>query len=1406
MGSIGYLLVEYPCTMSAGHHHPGASYPTHHHAPAPPAAAKTNGTANSSSNASVPSQSSQYSPISTLERQYAQPVGRRLTIIVSANSACLVRGGVEAVLKAGTCRGASSSSSAAAATNATEHVDLLRFESSVSLSSTGSGPTTTTTSTSNGSGAFGDPFALEAGGPGASTGGAASGASTPSAGRGGGGGGGLKLSALSSKLARAARGAQDQIERGVTAVAIQAEKSKTKMAGGTGRVRPDVLAVGAFVRHAMTGEEVCVGMTEDVDIPDVASASSASTVGTGQPDGGVSFSVPLVISPSITGSAPDATITFRLFIKSGATMLAGKGKRFVVGSGAANLNNLQTIISNAGAANAAANNPGGYCAGKCSIAVVGPALSASGGDGSAAAAAATATATAALDLIVEADNKFPPLCGIGWTLSDPRVDTAYQGPLFNLPLENPLCYPLPPSMGSNGVLLTTERATESAVVLPIAVACAKLFSDGAARSTGHAADVAKALRNNSLMFDDPMSAMEVGHAQCQLEVAYVLVGTPGSEPPKHPSSGRATVSANLQRPDSIFEAGLGSSSVPVYQYDPSINYSTASALSVPFYPRICPENDPRLLPGLATARQQQQQAAGASAHRSNVFVGTVRIEIREEGLPTDAAIGLGHGQVAEDRRALAPSRILEAHVDIEPIMNAPNGGAFVQVPVYDQSTGSAAGTVVMSLDVQVGTTTGSAQNTITPSVPARGGLISLVGLDTLMEDTDSHPRLDFDADFPAAAMITQRDNAASQEEQATVARRRRITTMGDCFMHSHLHHHVTSIRSVDTNKLIERHHNYKAALDGSVTSASAAFEEPSHKRKDPRPFRPSSSRTDAPLSGIPFNVHVQAFSLVALQASPGASTITGKPMALYHNVTHGAPSDHARGFSGPVDPAAAVPGARGGLRRLETARIAASQRVRENQNELINAVAAHFGTVTRNQAPPSGVGARRHVPTSNQQIARIHKKTVDSIHALHALTWDVSVRRASVFSQALGIAITSYLSHVSDAAKMVPSMGGGGGWPEVWKRHGFLVTFEGLLSAAGKELGMIEDASVGVAMLRMVSVVFVPDGTASATQQTRAPIPHSPYLRWLNLIPSGVGSSTQYRLEIGIDQGYFNQRIPATLRDGSAVQFYPVLFQMGVDIRQWGANAAAGAKNQVAGAGGQQQLTRRGSTFDDNDAATTPTEGGDSDGGLLLDDEDDDVGVADNDVLIALNLEAFRKMNAYSHTIMPSSAGPTVAQSWEQTMLIQQQQQQIPVHSAVAKLNEYIRSSAGKMEHGVLDEAATVAAKLGGGAAIFCKSGKDRTAMQVTHKQAQFLNRYLSGSLAGKDDAVSPSKVFADATMMRIYGTRLPICEKNVGQAMYAFNSLQRKFMPDPLKPPPSTLAGFLKGGKVFSREGGIES
>jgi hypothetical protein len=197
----------------------------------------------------------------------------------------------------------------------------------------------------------------------------------------------------------------------------------------------------------------------------------------------------------------------------------------------------------------------------------------------------------------------------------------------------------------------------------------------------------------------------------------------------------------------------------------------------------------------------------------------------------------------------------------------------------------------------------------------------------------------------------------------------------------------------------------------------------------------------------------------------------------------------------------------------------------------------------------------------------------------------------------------------------------------------------------------------------------------------------------------------------------------------------------------------------------------------------------------LTEDEEDD-GVVDDDVLVQLNYEAFQKMNYYAQLVSPAS--PVQATPTHQT------------HPLLAALFQHIVSSSGKMNHDILDEAAHLAQQLGGGGCVFCKSGKDRTAMHVTYKQAQFETRFrakLAGINGLNDDADSMMQdtTLADAMLIRLHGTRLPICEKNVGQSKYAFNSLQVKFMPDALKPPTSALAGFLKGGKVFGK-GGIES
>lgn len=123
---------------------------------------------------------------------------------------------------------------------------------------------------------------------------------------------------------------------------------------------------------------------------------------------------------------------------------------------------------------------------------------------------------------------------------------------------------------------------------------------------------------------------------------------------------------------------------------------------------------------------------------------------------------------------------------------------------------------------------------------------------------------------------------------------------------------------------------------------------------------------------------------------------------------------------------------------------------------------------------------------------------------------------------------------------------------------------------------------------------FVQDGIPSKAVGVQG----SPFLKWVNLFSSGQGSQRQFLLQVGVDSTYYQNQIPPCLKNGTAVQLYPLLFQVGVDIRQWGAHAGSNLMKN-----GKQETN-----------------------GALVDDEDDDIGVVDDDVLVALNFEALRKV------------------------------------------------------------------------------------------------------------------------------------------------------------------------------------
>lgn len=492
----------------------------------------------------------------------------------------------------------------------------------------------------------------------------------------------------------------------------------------------------------------------------------------------------------------------------------------------------------------------------------------------------------------------------------------------------------------------------------------------------------------------------------------------------------------------------------------------------------------------------------------------------------------------------------------------------------------------------------------------------------------------------------------------------------------------------------------------------------------------------------------------------------------------------------------------GGLRRLEARRAELAKRVADLQVTLTMQVANFF--VSKRQSKETA----SHVPAGDHELQRVRWALFEAVQSLHHLTWHCAMRRTSCFSQALGTAVTSFLATLSDPLKWQST------WPELWAKHGYLCTFEGLLSAAGKELGMIEDASVGITMLRNVNMIIrLDDGKMD---EDKVPVVASPYLKWVKLSASHsglAGTIPEYTLEIGVVSGYYDQRVPQALKNGTPVKLYPLLFEVGVDIRQWGANTGEHLKNRLKKNESNDTLENGKieqpsvSVLDDEDQGefmyffifSFESFGN---GVILTNDSNCTLYlltgegiISDDDVLVEINYEAYHKLNHYAHLISPANS--------EHSSSVQK------THPLLEKLHQHIISSAGKMNHEILDEAAALSQQLGGGGIVFCKSGKDRTAMHVTFKQSQFANRYRKQNppkMTGEgEESPFEDNTIEDATAMRVHGTRLPICEKCVGEAKYAFNSLQVKFMPDALKPPMSTLAGFLKGGKVFTG-GAIES
>eukprot|EP00602_Paraphysomonas_sp_CaronLab_P005236 CAMPEP_0185037556 /NCGR_PEP_ID=MMETSP1103-20130426/32166_1 /TAXON_ID=36769 /ORGANISM="Paraphysomonas bandaiensis, Strain Caron Lab Isolate" /LENGTH=1347 /DNA_ID=CAMNT_0027575597 /DNA_START=770 /DNA_END=4813 /DNA_ORIENTATION=- len=121
------------------------------------------------------------------------------------------------------------------------------------------------------------------------------------------------------------------------------------------------------------------------------------------------------------------------------------------------------------------------------------------------------------------------------------------------------------------------------------------------------------------------------------------------------------------------------------------------------------------------------------------------------------------------------------------------------------------------------------------------------------------------------------------------------------------------------------------------------------------------------------------------------------------------------------------------------------------------------------------------------------------------------------------------------------------------------------------------------------------------------------------------------------------------------------------------------------------------------------------------------------------------------------------------------------VERLLCQLRHHVQKSvgAGGKPYQILTCAAKLTRALDGVRLTSCKSAKDRTGMSVTLEEASLVRDVYGLSSTETKDLLD---------ILRVHGVRLENAKKNVGKARFAFNSIQRRFLPQVYAPPLSVI------------------
>eukprot|EP01035_Chromulina_nebulosa_P018865 gene18865-24650_t len=561
----------------------------------------------------------------------------------------------------------------------------------------------------------------------------------------------------------------------------------------------------------------------------------------------------------------------------------------------------------------------------------------------------------------------------------------------------------------------------------------------------------------------------------------------------------------------------------------------------------------------------------------------------------------------------------------------------------------------------------------------------------------------------------------------------------DCpFSLNYLVDYITKLETLASEVVVMRSDVAKAIRSGST-------------------FRPSTQKKVAEVQPLPINLHYQFF-VVRPHDRPSA------PVDIEASLTCGSLSPHSLGHK------------KGGLY------------LQQNEVHMMRRAVNETKHLCKLEIKSCGNRAISVNHSSYQTRIELMQRVMR-----HDLTMvGIAQRRILALSQGLSVVLNAFLLKISLVAEGHLSASSA----DQWRDYGFLVVFQGLLSVIGNEKSMLEDTLAVVEALHLykIRVLVSPHDSdrkraASLSDDNDNPSnsrPHSARIK-ANVPLLGTETHIQHISFEGREivvylHGEVIDRLPESYKSdayssGVVIGLYTVLFSQGIDMQQSVASAF-----------------------------TVET----SSNGVMFQGE--------------LNMRGLKQLNRYCHVIQPlnSHDGFEMSKSTDVTIdnlnysksnsnkqkhklihgnnlndehpdnhtnssNISNTDNDNHIHPLMYELTNTITS---KKVHSknvdMIAEVERVTQILRGCKVTFCKSGKDRTGMAVTFEQARQLSeRFAIGSTL--------SSIINNANLMRIYGTRLLIAEKNIGRKVYSINKLQAQFLPIIYRPPAVCCEDLMK-------------